>query len=161
MNKTKRKIRNFLWGIVEYCYREPKRFIQNVWFFRKELSGWWSSDQEPTLALLRRALEGMEETQRTSMYFRSINADNKAKNIRTCVLLLNRIIDDKYDIDKFEYNVISTPVPDMPQFNEVHIEVTKKKDLPGKAMANKLDLKKQDTDLLFKIISKHIHGWWT
>lgn len=137
--------------------RSLLRFIHNIWWFRKELWVWYNWDQEPTLALLKRGLEGMYEAHRDDPYHKS--HARKAKDINICIHLLNRIIEDEYCLDKFDYSSTVTPLPDGPGFRRMHIRVKKNYDLPSANMSTKLDLKKQDTELLFKIMKK-INGWW-
>lgn len=133
------------------------RFLRNVWWFRKELWVWYNWDQEPTLALLKRALEGMYIAHRDDPYHKS--HARKAKDIKICIHLLTRIIEDGYCLDKFDYSSTVTPLPDGSGFRRMHIRVKKKFDLPSANMSTKLDLKEQDTELLFKIMKK-INGWW-
>lgn len=135
------------------------RFVHNVWWFRKELWAWWNWDQEPTLRLLKRALEGMYEAHRDDPYHE--DHGRIAKDIKICIHLLNRIIEDYYFLDKFEYKRVESTIPvnTGQAFKSVKIHKIKRYDLPSTNMVSKLDLKKQDTELLFKIMKK-INGWW-
>lgn len=137
------------------------RFIHNVWWFRRELWAWWNWDQEPTLRLLKRALEGMYEAHRDDPYHEA--HARKAKDIKICIHLLNRIIEDDYCLDKFDYSreEVMHILSSGQTFRGFKMNVEKKHDLPSANMRRKIDLKKQDTELLFKIMSRKINGWWT
>lgn len=154
-----RKLKHILPRITETLYYTPKRFIKNVWFFRKELSQWWNWDQEPTLSLLKRSLEGMYDAHVNDKWHK--NHKRHANNIKVCIHLLDRLCKDEYDISKFDYDATFTPLEDKPGYSKIHIEVTKKYDLPSKNMGHKLNLRKQDKELLFKLLEKHIDSWWT
>lgn len=108
---------------------------------------------------LKRALEGMYEAHRDDPYHEG--HERIAKDIKICIHLLNRIIEDGCCLDKFEYKWVesTTPVNTGQAFKSVKIHKIKRYDLPSTNIASKLDLKKQDTELLFKIMKK-INGWW-
>ena len=119
------KIRDFVGGI--------RPGIENLitWFPVIWKDRWW--DHSFLYSILRKKLELMEEGFRNHAW--SANAEKDAKNMKKCILLLDRLINDDY-IDYSKGNNIR---------NSLEKE---------EMMIN------QDLDLLFKIIRKQIRTWW-
>jgi hypothetical protein len=101
----------------------------------------------------------------------------QAKQIKRCIILLGRLMEDEYHENasikyhkkwgrpKFDW----IPVPDDPEFSMLEITHDKVKTKEDKKQEKKefhricdheVKMRKQDVDYLFKYMRKHIEGWW-
>jgi len=125
--------------------------------------------------MLRRKLTNMEQHLRK--YGHHLNADKDADNIKVCVNLLNRIIDDEYcegvykNHDKkwgkshFNWD----DIPDDRGLVELHItrdnvitdedKAQERKEF-RRLIKHEGELKVQDKDYLYNTINKYILYWW-
>jgi len=104
-------------------------------------------------------------------------AKEDADRIKVCVNLLDRLIADDYHemaykkIDEKwgELELTSTPCEDRDGYHEVHINRPKVKTPEDKkqerkefksAYEHEQYLRNQDKNMLFKMMSKYIEGWW-
>ena len=93
-----------LWDNIRYFpyrfkykhYYPIKVWFRNIWIFRKELAHTYPWDYSGLLLLMRRQLITMEECQR--VHGNHLNAHKVAKDLRTVVKLLDRLIDDNYNV---------------------------------------------------------------
>lgn len=127
--------RRFRWWREKYglTWHAIKQGIKNLvfWFPVVWLDRWW--DHSFLYSILRHKLKQMEKGFR--MYGISVNSERDAKNIKKCILLLDRLINDDY------------------------IDYTKR-DNVRKSFEEEQKAIEQDLDLLFKIIRKQIRCWW-
>ena len=106
-----------------------------------------------------------------------VNHIEDANKIKTCVLLLDRLIKDDYhdNVYKEHYKkwghpemvfTDSTDYPDCSVVNIKYPNVRSKEDREKENKSFKLNIEKeqkmkdQDLDLLFKLMRKHIQSWW-
>ena len=125
------------WWKIKDFFRGIKPGLRNVirWFPVIYKDRWW--DHSFLYPILKKKLELMEENFR----LRGCHVGNEkdAKNMKICVLLLDRLINDAY----IDYNGERGWAPEVKWSYEKEEE-----------MIN------QDLDLLFKLLRKHIRTWW-
>jgi hypothetical protein len=117
-------------------------YVPVLWYDRD-----W--DQDYFFILMRHKLRRMEKALRHGHH---LNADSVANQVKTCHLLLDRIIehDDKWG--GLEMLIDQSALAQEDQDKE-HEE--------SKRIAAHQELQmEQDLDLLFKTIRKHVRGWW-
>jgi hypothetical protein len=106
-----------------------------------------------------------------------VDAKRDADRIKTCVLLLDRLLEDEYHEMAFKRHHEKWGQPEMQfkkcedstNYSKLHIhhdkviteqdEVNERKDFHN-AYEHEQYLREQDLELLFKIMRKHIQGWW-
>lgn len=136
-------------------YRNFKNFFYMTWKLRKELSLARPWDYTGLFYLMKGQLSLMEESHRKFSYH--INKDVVVKEIKMCIHLLDRIINDNYekiDYEWFKYN------ENTGTFNIKRVYLY---DLPrGKrfTLRQPEKLKRQDLELLCKIIKRKSFTWW-
>jgi len=125
--------------------------------------------------ILQFKLKQMEKLQRK--YGHSVNSETYANQIRTAVLILDRLIKDDYFSKAYENHekkwgeteMKFTPLKDRPELYSVDFVTekavtNKQKEQERKEKMRLLHheemLKQQDLDYLFKHMRKHIQGWW-
>ena len=118
----------------ELSARGIKQGIRNliIWFPVIWKDRWW--DHSFLYSILRYKLSLMEEGFRTRGM--SINSEKDAHNIKICVLLLDRLIEDAY----IDYSIKVGNI--------------------RKSFDEQEQMTNQDLDLLFKILRKQIRVWW-
>ncbi len=158
-------------GFFKSIYRGIVNLI--VWF-----PVIWSDrnwDQYYFYKIIKCKLEKMEKLQR--LHGISVNSKDYAKQIKLCIYLLNRILDDgylenalrphekKWGESKFTYK----PYPEDDSLIEVDITVEKaiteeeiKQENKEKSRLYKHsdNMRKQDLNLLFRNLNKYGEGWW-
>jgi len=162
-----KKIRSFL--------RSIKDGIENliIWF----LIIWKDRDWDHwyLYKILRFKLSNMEKYHRK--YGHSVNSEKTADEIKLCVNLLDRLIEDNYDEMVFKKH--------NEKWGESHFHWDECKDKEGycslritrdnvktdkdkkqeakeftQCHKHEENLKKQDIEYLFKTMNKYIQGWW-
>lgn len=123
--------------MVRNWFRSIKPGVKNLikWFPVIWKDRWW--DHSYLYSILRYKLSLMEEGFRTSGI--SVNSEKDARNIKICILLLDRLIKDDYSNDYKKAKKLGK----IKEFWE-HEEM----------------LINQDLDLLFKTMRKQIRSWW-
>jgi len=121
------------WWKIRDFFRSIRPGIKSLitWFPVIWKDRWW--DHSFLYSILRKKLELMEEGFR--LHGMGLHSEMDAKNMKKCILLLDRLINDAY-IDYSKGNNIRNSF----EKEEMMIE--------------------QDLDLLFNIIRKHIRTWW-
>ena len=162
------KIKDFFVYDIKYGIRNLIRWFPIIWYDRN-----W--DHYFIYRMLRYKLYLMEKHIRT--FGHHVDHIRDANKIRTCMLLLDRLIDDIHHDMAFKRYHEKWGRPDMhfvdsescPGFKRVeftHENVKTEEDerLREKEYRFYLDaedaLKKQDLDMLFKLMRKHIESWW-
>jgi hypothetical protein len=157
------------------------QFFRNIEYGVENLIVWfpiiWSDrnwDQTFIYTILRHKLD------QTQKYFRKyghhVNSDRDANNMKTCVLILDRLLNDIYHEQAFKkydkkwgeanFSTFETENPDLYRViitrENVQTEEDKIKERADfkRAWEHHDYLKKQDLDILFKLMRKHIEGWW-
>lgn len=159
---------------LNYLYRDLKHGIKNLitWFPVIWNDRQW--DHWFFYIILHKKLSLMENF--FHHYGIHTNAKNDAEKIKMCVLLLNRLKDDKYldnaiknhdkrwgesninfekieDSDLYKLNITYDSV------KNIKDEKNQKRDFKN-AIEKEQYLKDQDLDLLFSILRKNIQSWW-
>ena len=109
-------------------------------------------------------------------YGHHVDAEKDADRIKVCVNLLNRLIKDDYHENAFkkhhekwgepEFNWTDLQGSELSQLQINYKNVKTDQDKANqekeyrKCIEREEFLKNQDLDLLFKIMRKHIQGWW-
>jgi len=146
-----------------FLYDIP-RFFKNIYNFRKTLWHTYNFDYSGSLYALRDHFKILEPTIRNGYHVRG---DKTADKVKTCILLLDRIIEDtdQYHFDKiqfdFEKGATTGGYKTTRLFNykvvPKYSQAPRKSKLQMQILAGK---EKQDIELLFKILSKHIKSMW-
>ena len=167
-----------------------KDFFRNIRLGIPNLIKWapviWKDrdwDQYFLYIILQFKLKQMEQLQRK--YGISVNSNDYADQMRTCILLLERIIKDDYlhnvlkpHEEKWGESRLDFKETSDQTFRDIDggeklyegafsvekVTTPKEKKQENKERMRLYDhvrkLEKQDLDLLFKNIRKHIEGWW-
>ena len=159
---TKDKIRNTKYGVGNLI-----RWFPVIWKDR-----WW--DHYFIYPILHKKLSIMEHNIRYDGHH--LYREKDADQIKVCLLLIKRIMDDEYGENAFkrhdekwgdsEMNFIPTDNPELSEMKIDYENVVTDKDKEQERKDFKLAieqeemLKKQDTDLLFKLMARHIRSWW-
>lgn len=131
------------------------RFVSNIWTYRKALAHTYPFDYSGSLYFMREHFKQLEPALRNGHHVRG---DKQADKVKTCVLLLDRILEctDQYNLDKLELDMTEKgfKIKHIPKNTEhprhstkTYWEVTKAKE-------------KQDWQLLTKMLTKHMRSWW-
>jgi len=155
-------------------FRNIKYGIENliIWFPVIWKDRNW--DQVYIYEIFKYKLEQTEKLLRK--YGHHVNADHDADNIKICVTLLDRLIKDIYYDQAFnkyhekwgesKFDFINADQPNMKKLQITHENVNTEEDMKAerkdfKQCCDHEDyLRKQDLDLLFKMMRKHIQTWW-
>ena len=111
--------------------------VKNIWSWLPVIyqDRWW--DHSFLYPILRKKLSLMEEGFRKHGH--SVNSEKDADNIKKCVLLLDRLINDDY-IDYMD---------ERGWCPKIRFSFNKEQEMIN-----------QDLDMLFKILRKQIRCWW-
>jgi hypothetical protein len=113
---------------VKYYFFNLYRFSRILWKFRD-----W--DYSYTLEMLKQCLIFQKHNMEKFAFY---DSKKEQKKVQTCILLLNRILDDKY-------------------YSKTNMFI-EKSNLKHYEYADYLE--KQDFEYLFHILKKHIRTWW-
>lgn len=149
-------------NIIDFCFKPFRRFywrLSNVirWF----PTIWNDNDFDSSYMwiILRKKLSHMEEFF-NSEYCYHVGSEKQAQEIRICKLLCDRIISEDYPTmwdnkwhrnwDSFEefMKIVNTPLSDIQQ------------DAFNRAIKHEEYLKKQDIEILGKMLKKYSRTWW-
>lgn len=156
-----------IYNYIRYGIKNIFRWFSTIWSDRN-----W--DSYFLYKILRKKLSLMEDNFRKYGY--GINSERNADKIHICVLLLDRLINDnyidltyknfykKYGEPEFKFEKIDNG--EYSRLVDRTDEILTKKELERKnkefrrLTKHEGMLKKQDIDYLFKLMRKHIEGWW-
>ena len=126
--------------------------LKNIWKWRKSIWHTRSWDYSSIYWLLRDQLSYVEESIR--LYSYHLNKENDCRDIKICLHLLDRLIEDDYMISKEDFHYIDG-------WNPITCKITPKYFLP-KGGINKITngIQKHDQELLFKILKCKMNRWW-
>ena len=160
---------------IETAYYNVKNGIRNLinWFPVIWQDRNW--DHYFIYVILRKKLQLMEHQIRT--YGHHVRNEEDADNIKVCVNLLSRLIEDEYHEMAFgkhdekwgEIELKTKPLEDNPElysvdFHRDGIQTEKDKEQERKEFSRAYNhetmLREQDLDLLFKNMRKYIQTWW-
>ncbi len=155
---------------MEKFFRSIKNGTKNlvIWFPAIWRDRDW--DHFYLYIILRKKLSNMENYHRKYGY--SVISEKTADNIKLCVNLLDRLIEDKYCDELFKKHDKKWGKLDFVPLSEpgksilTREKIKSKKDDEAESKEFKRlwkheeTLKKQDIDYLFKFMSKHIQCWW-
>ena len=163
-----------MWEFIKDAPRNIKYGTQNIiaWFYVIWNDRDW--DQWFLYKIIQFKLKQMEQLQRK--YGNSINSNDYADQMKLCINLLGRLIEDDYLNNALEPHekkwgeskFTFTPLPDS-DLSTLNIEVEKAQTEKEKKQENKErmiiynrtdELRKQDLDMLFKNMRKYCEGWW-
>lgn len=162
-----RNIKHFFQYDIPYGIRNLIRWFPVIWQDRN-----W--DQYYIYVILHKKLFLMERALRNGCH---LYADKTADQVKVCVLLLDRLIKDEYHENAFkrheekwgEADFNFEDIEDRPGMSQLLITRPNVKDEKDDENERKefrrysnheQKLREQDLDMLFKIMRKHIQGWW-
>jgi hypothetical protein len=152
---------------IPYGIKNLIRWFPVIWQDRN-----W--DQYYIYVILHKKLTLMEKGLRNGCH---LYADKTADQVKICVLLLDRLIKDEYHENAFkrheekwgeaEFNFEDLEEkPDQCRLLITRLNVKTKKDEEQerkdfmRTSKHSDQMKNQDVEMLFKIMNKHIQGWW-
>lgn len=166
---------NFLKGerivrdIINFLRYDIKRGVWNLirWFPVVWKDRNW--DQYYIYCILHHKLNLMEKNIRSNN--NHTRAIKDANDIKKCVLILNRLIEDNYHENSFKRHDEKWGHPELNLGNNrkvyiFHKNVLTEKDEQEEIKDSKrshkhaMNLKKQDLEILFDTMKKHIECWW-
>lgn len=162
----KNKIIDFFKYDIPYGVKSLYRWFKIIWKDRN-----W--DHQYIYEILRHKLYWQERHIR--LHDIHSNAHKNAKRIKTCYLLLDRLIKDEYYENAFYFHDKKWGESDFgwKPYNDNHVmlnitrpNIFTKEDEEQEAKEYKRlskhesMLREQDLDMLFKIMRKHIQTWW-
>lgn len=133
-------------------------------------------DQVFLYEIIRKKLTLIEEAFKSSKAY-SKSSKREANNIRLCILLLDRLIEDNYieNVYKFHHQKWGEPnfewedIPEIEGYSKLKItklNVTTLKEEKQEQkehmnlMFHENYLREQDLEYLFHVIKKHVRNWW-
>lgn len=132
-------------------YYNIKYFFKNLYVFRKTLWRHRCWDYTGCYHALRDSLNDMHGYQSEVNHFVSINRDKTCKEILSCVLLLDRLIEDDYLKGDYKLEaggiIYTPPVGGLPTYK-------------GNLKRSVDYMEQQDLELLTKILNKHLRRFW-
>lgn len=141
---------------LKHFYYDIKYVILNLWHHRKAIIHSRPWDSHGMLLFMRDNLKYLSDS--IEKYGHSVNSHKDVKDMRICIHLLDRLIKDDYsktNITKFVSRNIGNG------YSQLEIGSEPKYFLPrGKLFKLEESIKKQDSEMLFKIINKHYRSWW-
>ena len=151
------RLNNFYWYPIKVWFR-------NIWKFRRELANTYPWDYSGLLLLMRRQIITMEECQR--LHGNHVGADKVAKDLRIVVRLLDRLIEDDYDVQTGgEYTWIPCEIKGFTGCSEmICTKPREPKYIFPKGTSKQLykheeKIRKQDIDMLMSYL-KQYRRWW-
>lgn len=162
-----KKFYDFFRYKIPYGTKNLIRWFPTIWNDR-------NYDQYFIYVILQKKLQLSEKCLRNGHH---MYAEKTADEVKLCSLILDRLIKDEYDLHAFkrhdekwgEANFNFKEIKDKPGYSSLHITHEKVKTEKDKeeeqkdfkrSYENEQKLKEQDLDLLFKLMRKHIQGWW-
>lgn len=143
-----------MFDTLETWYRNVEYFLYNIWRWRKSL---WQSrpwDYSGVYLLLHDQLSYMKESIDKYSYHTYKSRDSH--KIKVCLLLLERLIENDYLIDKVNFNCADPR--DILEYETVH-----KYFLPRGSFKTQVKTansrEKLDKELLSKILSRNLNSW--
>jgi len=147
---------------IKYGVKNLAIWLPVIWKDR-----WW--DSHFIYPIIHKKLSLVEKA--TRKYGIHVHAEKDADKIRKCVLLLERIMSDEYmkiafkrHDERWGETTMEFTEKDGVVFRHEKVidekdEVAQLKDFKA-AMEHEEMLRKQDIELLFKLMNKHIQTWW-
>ena len=165
------KIFKKIWDFIIY---DIPQGVESLFLWFKVIWNDRNWDQYFIYVILRHKLILMEKNIRNG---HTVGCDKEADNIKICILILDRIINDVYFEMVFDKHAAkwgepkleftdSEKYPDCKTIDVVYKNVKTEKDKEQeskdfkRASNHERYLKQQDLDYLFKIMRKHIESWW-
>ena len=160
--------------IYDFIRYDIPQGVENLFLWYKVIWNDRNWDQYFIYVILRHKLILMEKNIRNG---HTVGCDKEADNIKICILILDRIINDVYFEMVFDKHAAkwgepkleftdSEKYPDCKTIDVVYKNVKTEKDKEQeskdfkRASNHERYLKQQDLDYLFKIMRKHIESWW-
>jgi len=162
-----KRITNFFRSI-KYGIENLIRWAPTIWKDR-DWDHWY------LYKMLQFKLIQMEKLHRK--YGHAVSSEDKANEMKVCIKLLERLINDEYGENVFKHHHKKWGEPhfdwedckDREGYSELHIthkhvnsEEDKKQERKEFSRLSKHEelLKRQDIEYLFKMMTKQIQGWW-
>jgi len=165
-----------LWGKIEdVVWYKPNLFFHNLWTYKKILwSNYWF-DSYYLMDLMKTKLE--HDAKKYRKFGMTVNADNYAREMEYCALLLKRITDDTYEDEHLEEHdkkwgqLETSTSPSSTHKNCVEMNFKRKRAQTDEEkeqetkefrqhMQDAWDEKQKDTAKLFDFMKENIYNWW-
>ena len=159
----KRLSRQQTWWYKTYelfRYKIPY-FVENVWYFRKELWEHRSWDYTYSLMMLRRSLTKLAHT--IEFYGWEVDESRleKVKNMKRAIQLIDSIRDDEY-VEKAESELGKLKNADW-MWNDID-DTPEEREHNGKVFQRARDIQKAEWNELWKLLKGNkdggMRGWW-
>ena len=159
----KRLSRQQTWWYKTYelfRYKIPY-FVENVWYFRKELWEHRSWDYTYSLMMLRRSLTKLAHT--IEFYGWEVDESRleKVKNMKRAIQLIDSIRDDEY-VEKAESELGKLKNADW-MWNDID-DTPEEREHNGKVFQRARDIQKAEWNELWKLLKGNkdggMQGWW-
>lgn len=134
-----------------------KHFIINIYVFRRTLASHRSWDYSGMLQAMEDALAHMISGGMPHIK----NGHRHIKQMKVAKELCKRIREDSYTIDKIDYShpAIFEDIEGS-KFKRIRIISNKIFDIPNEKLVFSINYRKQDLDLLNKILNRNLFSWW-
>ncbi len=137
-----------------------KVWWRNIWLFRKELAHTYPWDYSGLLLLMRRQLSTMEECQR--VHGNHHNAHKVAKDLRIVIKLLDRLIEDDYNVQtdgEYDWKDLENGYSQLLVVKKREPKYIFPKGTSKQLYKHEDNIRKQDIDMLFTYM-KQYRRWW-
>lgn len=157
-----------IWNNIRYFHYRFKHnyvypvkvWLRNIWRFRKELAHTYPWDYSGLLLLMRRQVITMEECQR--VHGNHLNAHKVAKDLRIVIKLLDRLIDDNYNVQtegEYDWKDLEGGYSQLVVLKERQPKYIFPKGTSKQLYKHEDNIRKQDIDMLFTYM-KQYRRWW-
>ena len=157
---TWNSIRYFPYRFNNFYLYHVKVWLRNIWRFRKELAHTYPWDYSGLLLLMRRQVITMEECQR--LHGNHVGADKVAKDLRIVKKLLDRLIDDQYDVQtdgEYDWEYLDNGYSQLIVIKDRQPKYIFPKGTSKQLYKHEDNIRKQDIEMLFTYM-KQYRGWW-
>ncbi len=128
------------------------RMIRNLWTFRKTIVGGYYWDSSFLYMAMRDAIEAQRDVLK---HGNGVNAPKQVRDMTVAIFILDRLIDDEYDIRKLDFVIKDGKFPNFGMKVKDNIPLSKK-------AIFKLEggNKKHELQLLSKLLAHNSQTWW-
>ena len=138
-------------------FRSIKRFIRNIYVFRRTLVGHYPWDYGAYYLFIKDLTDDLRSVKSTT---NEAAWDNRMVKAKIIGHLADRLYKEEYSLDKFSFDMefVSS---DERGWNTIKINTTPLNDFPvSTTHINKMKLEEQDFDMMQLLIKKHLRTFW-
>lgn len=138
--------------LLSFIRYDIPRMFRNLWTFRKTIVGGYYWDSSFLYMAMRDAIEAQRGVLK---HGNGVNAPKQVRDMTVAIFILNRLLDDEYDIRKLDF------VNEDGKFPNWSIKVKDNIPLSKKAIFElESGNKKHEMQLLAKILAQNSQTWW-